>query len=238
MAPVSGHVTEIDPRDSRTWMGKWFVTIDIDWAHDEVLDYALGIVEESGIRATWLATHRTKILDRIAGNPNFELGIHPNFNPLLGPEPHLSPNAIAVIEDCLDFVPGARVLRSHSLTHSSRLSDMFSSLGITHDLNCYIPFGAARELAPWHSPIGHVRVPFGWEDDLEMPIRGIPTWDNLGGLRVLDFHPIHLFLNTEELSRYEDSRPIHQSPELLRDIVNSGLGARSVFESLVAHLTS
>lgn len=69
--------------DPRTWTDAIFLTFDIDWAHDEVLNDTIDIVERAGVAATWFVTHDTPVLERLKHNPNFELGIHPNFNYLL-----------------------------------------------------------------------------------------------------------------------------------------------------------
>ena len=47
------------------------------------------------------------------------------------------------------------------------------------------------------------------------------------GLKVFDFHPIHIFLNTESLERYERTRPIHHNPKELIKHRYSGYGARN-----------
>jgi len=40
---------------------------------------------------------------------------------------------------------------------------------------------------------------------------------NRPGLKVFDFHPIHVFLNTELLDRYDRTRHLHQKPgELIK----------------------
>ena len=47
------------------------------------------------------------------------------------------------------------------------------------------------------------------------------------GLKCFDFHPIHVFLNTENLNRYERTRPIHQNPKELIKYRYQGYGTRS-----------
>lgn len=79
---VFGNIGEIDLENPGSYQ-KIFLTFDIDWASDEVLEYCIDIVEKANIKATWFVTHETPLLGRLRANPNFELGIHPNFNPLL-----------------------------------------------------------------------------------------------------------------------------------------------------------
>lgn len=229
-------VRSISPSEEYTWEGKWFVTLDVDWAHDDVLGYAIDLVEEAGISATWLITHETKLLDRLASNPLFELGLHPNFNGLLSGGAGDSGGARRIVGELLEIVPGARSVRSHSLAYSSRLSEIFVGFGLSHDLNSYIPRESVDRLSPWYLPNSQIRIPFVWEDDAEFPIDSSPNWSQWRGLRVLNFHPIHLFLNTENSARYESTRDIHTNPTELVRSRNRGYGTRSIFDCLVGFL--
>src|SRR5688572_22770431 len=85
MAPPErfGRISEIRPDDEASWRDRIFLTIDIDWASDEVIADTAALVEEAGVAATWFVTHDTPQIGRLRANPLFELGIHPNFNFLL-----------------------------------------------------------------------------------------------------------------------------------------------------------
>ena len=162
---------------------------------------------------TWTA-HDTTLLERLRNNPKFELGIHPNFNFLLAGDPRNGSTAEEVVDNLLEIVPEAKVVRSHSITQSSRLLDIFASKGLTHDCNHFIPEQASIELKPYLCWTGVIKVPYFWEDaaacmtDLNTPISKLV---HRAGLRVFNFHPIHVFLDTEELRRYEQARPNYQN---------------------------
>ena len=79
-----GLIREIRPERPETWRGRVFLTLDLDWACDGVLEDTIDLVEGEDVSATWFVTHDTPLLERIRSNPRFELGIHPNFNGLLG----------------------------------------------------------------------------------------------------------------------------------------------------------
>ena len=79
-------ISSINPDSPLTWKNKIFVTLDIDWAADEVILDSLKLLEQADVSVTFFVTHRTPILERIKGNPKFEIGIHPNFNQLLNNE--------------------------------------------------------------------------------------------------------------------------------------------------------
>lgn len=53
------------------------------------------------------------------------------------------------------------------------------------------------------------------------------------GLMVFDFHPIHVYLNTENLQRYERTRPLHYQPEALLQERFGGDGARTALKALL-----
>lgn len=228
------------PDDPSTWQDKLFLTIDIDWAHDEVLSYAIDLVDRSDIHATWFVTHNTPLLDRLRANPNYELGIHPNFNWLLAGDPRNGANSAEVLERLMRLVPEARCVRSHSMTQSTGLLQAFADAGLTHDANHFVPASSGVELKPWVLWNGMIRVPYCWEDDVFCIYRerGVAEPDvnettRRGGLRVFDFHPIHLFLNTESMARYEKTRSLHQRPDGLAAHRYEGVGARVWLAHLV-----
>jgi hypothetical protein len=235
-------VSSIAPWDPTTWANQVFLTFDIDWAHHEIIADSIDLVEQVGVAATWFVTNDTPILDRLRRSPLFELGIHPNFNPLLEGSDRMGSNAVKVIERIRDVVPEATSARSHSLVHGSPILNLFVQSGITHDVNCLVPESAGITLAPWTMWDGLVRIPYFWEDDVAclFDVAGMTQTGNLGelacrpGLKVFDFHPIHVFLNTEHLDRYERTRLLHQNPEELIKHRYKGYGTRNRLLDLLA----
>jgi hypothetical protein len=231
-APVSSVVVD----DPRTWDGKLFLTFDIDWAHDPVIEDSIDLVEAAGVPVTWFVTHETPVLERLRANPAFELGIHPNFLPLLMQgNPSNGRTAEEVVDRLLTIVPEARSVRSHSLVQSGRLLQLFRNKGLTHEANAFVPEQSGIELKPWIDWFGSVRVPYSWEDDFwcaaGASLPGPSTAPR--GIRGFDFHPIHVYLNTETLVRYENSRPDAHDPERLLARRYQGHGVRSVLRALL-----
>jgi len=212
------------------------LTFDIDWACDAVLADCIEIVETSGAPATWFVTHDTPLLDRLRANNKFELGIHPNFNPLLDGK---GGNSEIIIDDILRIVPEAVSVRSHSMVQSSRLVDLFQRKGLHFDCNDFIPEQSGVTLKPWRLWNGIIKVPHFWEDDAECIYKsGTPISDLLkrDGIKVFDFHPIHVFLNTEDLSRYDNTRILHTTPTELFKHRFSGVGTRTFLLDLLSVL--
>ena len=235
-----GLLSEIKLDAPETFEDKIFLTLDIDWAHDEIFADSIELLRELGAKATWFVTHETSVLDYIKDDPDFELGIHPNFNPLLDGSSECSKNAEDVIDDVLKIVPGAKSVRSHSLTQNFRLLDLFSERGLSHDSNDYIPEQSGMDLLPYPHWTGLLRVPFFWEDNIQCMYQHNSSIGDLlmrNGLKVFNFHPIHVFLNTENLHRYENTRSQHYKPELLIKMRSSSSnGSREQLRQLIQQI--
>jgi len=204
---------------------KIFFTFDLDWCSDIVLDYMLKILESYDVHATFFVTHPTLLLNRIRENPKFELGIHPNFNFLLAGDSRYGKTYKEVIDYFIAMVPEAKSVRSHSLTQSSGILNAFSEAGLTHECNLYLP----PQILPkphlhWNGKL--IRVPHFFQDDIEC----INGWINLSVIRrmvelncikVFDIHPIHVFLNTENIKRYIDSTSIVNDHLKLTQLTNN-----------------
>jgi hypothetical protein len=182
------------------------LTIEIDWALDEVIQDTLALINRFAYPVTWFVTHDTPILRKISASGPHEIGLHPNFNVLLeGP----GGDARQTLTALRPLAPEAQSIRSHSLTRSSRLARLFGQGGFTHESNLIIPPNAAPELWCWRDFSGLVQVPIRWKDDVRLldATLGEPV-DCLGRLRLLtvDVHPIHVFLNTVTIEDYETAR--------------------------------
>ncbi len=210
------------------------LTFDIDWACDDVLVDSIDLVEAAGAPATWFVTHDTPLLKRLRANKDFELGIHPNFNPLFDGK---LTTAEKIIDELLAIVPEAVSVRSHSMVQSSRLLDLFSKKGLRFECNHFIPEQSKIMLKPWKLWNGMVKVPHFWEDDATCIYKaGSPVRDltQLQGLKVFDFHPIHVFLNTEDLARYNRTRFLHGTATELVQHRFAGAGTRTHLLELLA----
>jgi hypothetical protein len=232
--PILGKIASVDPSDESTWRGRIFLTFDLDWAHDEVIHDAIDLVEAADVPATWFVTHPCSGLERLRKNPKFEIGVHPNFNTLLNAGSSKDGGIQMVLENILNIVPEAKSVRSHSMMQSSGLLAAFASLGLTHDVNHFIPASVGHDLRPWQLWNGITRVPYFWEDDIfciyseTEPQPDIVDAVTRGdGIKVFDMHPIHIFLNTEKIDRYERTRSIHQMPRELIGQRFEGYGTRN-----------
>ena len=213
-------ISEIQVDEPDSWQDKMFLTFDVDWAHDDVLSDTIDIVENAGVSATWFVTHDTPVLERLRHNDSFELGIHPNFNFLMNGSNQNGRNLEEVVERVLEIVPDAKSVRSHSMLQNTPLLEMFKSKGLTHECNHFIPEQSGVLLKPWRLWNDLTKVPYFWEDDLVCKYEDNNALEALvkrDGLKVFDFHPIHVFLNTESMERYNNSRDVHKDPQKLKE---------------------
>lgn len=234
-------IEKIIPETAASWDRKVFIEIDVDWAHEEIIDDTIRLLDEHKIGATFFATHRSAALSNIANSKQYEIGIHPNFIPLLKGSHSKGSDYKEVIGRLLDIFPDAKSAKSHSLVDSSMILHHYEELGITHDNTYLIDAPQMHPLAPWRLWNEVVRVPLYWEDDYACVTKYQMNFDqhliDEPGLRVFGFHPLHIFLNTETLDRYEMIRSFQDDPKKLLTHRFEGEGTRNRFIKLLHWLS-
>jgi hypothetical protein len=213
-----------------------YFTIDIDWAPEAVIADTLALLEENQVAATLFCTHKSRVIDQ-CNTALFEKAIHPNFNFLLNGQKTNGESAEAVLDHLLHLYPQATGVRSHSMTQSSVLLDLFLQKGLLYDANHFLPYQQVRPFKLWN---GLVRIPYNWEDDVhffygkefEEPLfSSIP-----GDLLIVDFHPVHIYLNTKSKEHYQEAKKYYQQPDELikcRGSSEEKAGVRDVFIQLL-----
>jgi hypothetical protein len=234
------HFKEIDVNNRESWAGKKLLSFDIDWACDEVLHYVLDILEAEQVKATMFVTHNTAVLQRMRNNPLIEIGIHPNFNPLIEGNSNAK-SAIETIEELKRWVPEAKVCRSHSLTTSGRWLGMYEKNEL-RVLSNYMMNGV-QYIEPFFHVTGLTEVPIFFADDGHIFIsdaKHLPLMEEKGiiekahdGIRVFNFHPIHVALNTDSFDFYNETRPSHQNMNEIDKLRNQGEGVCTLLKSLI-----
>jgi peptidoglycan/xylan/chitin deacetylase (PgdA/CDA1 family) len=209
------------------------ITIDIDWVPDKVLEYTLELLSKAGVPCTIFATHATGLLNGLDRN-QFEIGIHPNFNPLLNGTKKNNGNPEDVVRRLKEAFPQARGIRSHSSLVSNVLVELFSEMGFDYESNVCLPYSRRLEALPlWNDML---RIPFNWEDYLHFSYGkdfSEAGLDFNNGLNIMTFHPIHIFLNTETLERYLGAKRFYQDPEHLAGYRNPGKGTETLLQKIL-----
>jgi hypothetical protein len=145
------------------------------------------------------------------------------------------------------LVPEARSLRSHGLYQSSRLLTAIArDEELETDVSLFLPGHSHLQPVTLRLPAGTiVRVPYFWSDDHEMA-QTDPAWSVEPllagpGLKVLNFHPVHVFLNAADTGPYAAvqaaSPSLRQADRAVAERhAHSGPGTRTVFDEAVEHL--
>lgn len=210
-------------------------TSDIDWAPEEVIADTLNLFEVYGVKCTLFSTHHSLELSK-SSKKLFEIGIHPNFNPILNGSSDKRPDDI--LDEILDIHPDAQGIRSHSMLQSTNLLQLFAERKLLYDANQFMPYHT--DIKPFRLWNGMVRIPYNWEDDVHWTYGY--SFDRSGlelesdNLLVFDFHPIHIFLNTENKYRYNEAKKFYQDPKTLMNYRNKEVvGTRDLLISLLSY---
>lgn len=205
------------------------LTFDIDWAPDFAIEAVLSALDRAGVSATLFVTHPTPLLTGLDPS-RFELGLHPHLPDRL--------DLNAALDKVRPLAPDARGVRFHRLIQSTPLMFELGALGFAYDASLLLPYQPG--LRPFRFPAPLVRIPYSFEDDVHAFV-GRP-WDDASigltaqGLKIFDFHPIHVFLNTEDLSRYARAKAAGFTLSACRDLINPGPGAGRLLETLLRRI--
>lgn len=211
------------------------LSLDLDWAPDAAIDAVAELLIDGGVPATWLVTHSSPAVDRLRERAGlFELGIHPNFLP---GSTHGSTTA-EVLDHCMALVPDAVSMRTHALVQSTPiLSEVLERTPIRVDLSLFLLRAVGVEPLEyrWRGR-SLVRIPYVWEDDVELENgtldAGFASILGASGVKVFDFHPAHVFLNSSSMNAYRRVSGTLPHADLTPH-VEQGRGVGVVFRELI-----
>ena len=200
-------------------------TMDTDWAPPEVVEFVLDEVVDDQLALTVFSTGRYSVLE---SRPATEVALHYNVEEV-GFERSLRQIA--------DLLPGAIGARGHSLAFSERLRPLYREFGIAYD-SSYLMF-EQHGIEPFYVARGVWELPIFFMDAFFLEYHegrrsSAPNQASLlrRGLKVLDFHPVHLLLNTPSLEYYHSVKQHYQDFDALMDHRFQGWGMRVLFEEI------
>ncbi len=208
-------------------------TCDVDWAPEGVIEDTLNLFEVFNVKCTFFSTHHSLCLSK-SNKKLFEVAIHPDFTPLLHNNTESSMDEI--LDEILEVHPDSLGVRTHTMVQSIGLLQKFSEKNLLYEANNFMPYQTG--LKPFRLWNNLVRIPYNWEDDVHWAYGysfdecGIDL--NSGDLTVFDFHPIHIYLNTENKFRYHEARKYYNDPKKLVEYKNTEMpGTRDLLMNLL-----
>lgn len=225
------------------------LTIDVEWAHPEVLAHVVRLLDAHAIPATFFCTHAGIVV------PGHERALHPNFRRQGDTLRQFRENASGASADPADeaaiyehvirttrsFCPEAVGVRAHSLFHDSDLLPVFARHGIEYDSGCFLP--GASGLAPTPREYGILQLPIYYMDHHDLMV-GVTDFraGNLKldgpGLKVLSFHPNMIFINAAADRDYAETKAYYHDSERLAAARFPGRGVGTLFEELLDHIAT
>jgi peptidoglycan/xylan/chitin deacetylase (PgdA/CDA1 family) len=219
------------------------LTFDLDWSPDWMIDEIADLLAKRGIKSTWFVTHASPAVERLRERQDLvELGIHPNCLPNSS---HGGDEAEAMTH-MRQIVPNGVSMRTHGLYQTSAfLIRAVRDFAIKIDSSLHLPMPG---LQPHELRIDQLvirRAPFCWADDLTMR-DPLGSWDfskilGIEGLRIFNFHPFHVVLNTVNYTTYEmlkTQRPIQRwSRDFVTPHRSADRGPRSFLDELIKGLS-
>ena len=209
------------------------LTFDIDWAPDWAVLETLNILERYRVSATYFCTHKTCINELIIERGH-NIGLHPNFLP--GSSQGSSPREI--MNMLLSIAPEAKCLRTHALVQSTTLlNEVFGNYPqLKYDFSLYTPGIPLTRFIDWNfSDASFRRINYQWEDDGCFYIPDY-RWNDIevsSPYFVMDFHPIHVVLNSCSNEGYKGLKCALGGVPLMdtsittaENFINKGLGVR------------
>ncbi len=181
------------------------LTGDQDWAPTWTVERELRTAAEVGSAVHLFATNDDPLVREPP--PGLTLGIHPNFLP---GSSH-GDSAEAVVKHCRELVPGSTTCRTHGFAESTYWLAALGRHGIRADSNTCLMLQPG--IVPLMHASGLLRFPVFLEDDVLMHwAGGVPPLDAVAehlftpGLKILNFHPAHVGINSRSVAHYQAVR--------------------------------
>jgi hypothetical protein len=132
-----------------------------------------------------------------------------------------------------DF-PNARGIRTHGLITGFPLLHYYHKIGLKYDASMYLH--EQYNVKPFKIFNDFYRIPHSFEDDVhfsinkkfDMDLTQIDT-----DILIMDFHPIHVFLNTASVNQYEKAKKYYKNPKELQKLRNKELGICTLLKSIL-----
>lgn len=197
-----------------------FLSFDIDWAPDFMLETIANLV--SGLDVSFMHTHKSKISSQIA--QEFPSGIHPNILK--------NSDQGSTLDEVIHFFKKLKInfdtCRFHRLHYGYSDLKILSQHGVQLDSSTIL-FNGKNIIPNYHYDIDIILAPYFWEDGINITSKkflktNFIDWETKG-LKIFDFHPVDIYLNTSSIGQKElfKSRfinPLESNKKSVDDLIN------------------
>lgn len=173
------------------------LTFDVDWASEDAIKYTYNFIDKYKFSSTFFLTHNSPFLTELINNKSIHGGIHPNF---LENSSHGNNNA-EIIDYCTNLLPKAISFRCHKYYDDNDINELLYQKGFRYDSNlCTL----LEKVDPFIHRSGMLRFPIYFEDGAylyhrkNLEFRAVKLLFKDPGLMVINFHPMHIALNTPD----------------------------------------
>ena len=186
MAGIKNHMAELNV---------FSFTMDVDWASDTVIRYAVQYFAQRNLPFTLFFTHKSPYIDTLVKTNAVPYGIHPNF---IQPSSQ-GKNKTEVIDYCMNQFPQAKVFRSHRWYADNDIYTELFKRGIRYESNLCTMMDVVQ---PFLHRSGMVSFPVFLEDGaylfhhLDLHFSSSQKYFEQPGIKVINIHPMHLAINT------------------------------------------
>lgn len=171
------------------------ITMDVDWASDFAIEYAVKFFQERQLPLTLFFTHMSPYINTLVQNGGVTYGIHPNF---------IQPSSQGrdkgeIIDYCLDCFPEVEAFRAHRWYADNDIYTELYRRGIRYESNLCTLLDV---VPPFIHRSGMMSFPVFFEDGAylyhEFDLRFSVTkgFFEQRGIKVINIHPMHLLVNT------------------------------------------
>jgi hypothetical protein len=219
--PFTGHDYYYNLTGKKTFC----LTMDVDWASDEVLRDVFNWYIENELPVTAFTTHYSAVAKEFEKHPLIEIAIHPNFSK--------APDPDEKVKQLMGFYPDAVGSRSHRNIIGRDFTDALQNSKLKYDSSKLIWGANYVEAFPIYN--GIIEIPYVWEDGVHLELNATKHVDALDfsapGVKILNIHPVLFFLNHSSFpqlkaftSKYKDLTSAPFDDFLKHRVEGSGIG--------------
>ena len=188
---------------------KIFLTFDVDWAPEFMIENVLEILDAYDVSATFFATHDSQILKTVTSDDRYEIAHHIFLDPFSDQGTNIQEASVYLRKHYPDAVGN----RFHLLAYSYRDLQALSPLGYRYDVST-LRLNCPYLLPTYHHDLDMVLLTYAWEDGIcensgfkmEIPFNG-------PGVKIFNFHPLNVYINGPDAAGRHEL--LQKAPSLL-----------------------